>query len=30
MDEYDAHDDLRVVAERAAKHNNNPPGHVDV
>jgi len=30
MDEYDAHDDLRVVAKRNAKHNNRPPGHEDV
>lgn len=30
MDEYDAHDDLRVVAERNAKTNNNPPGRQDV
>ncbi|MGB4761916.1 MAG: CBS domain-containing protein [Candidatus Saccharimonas sp.] len=26
VDEYDAHDDLRSVAERNAKHNNNTPG----
>ena len=26
VDEYDIHDDLRVVAERNAKGNNNPPG----
>lgn len=30
MDEYDAHDDLRAVAERNAKTNNNPPGRRDV
>jgi CBS domain containing-hemolysin-like protein len=30
MDEYDSHDDLRVVAKRNAKHNNNPAGRVDV
>lgn len=26
VDEYDAHDDLRAVAERNAKRNNNAPG----
>jgi Mg2+/Co2+ transporter CorB len=30
IDEFDAHDDLRVVAERQARRNNNAPGSVDV
>ncbi len=30
VDEFDLHDDLRVVAERSAKSNNNPPDHTDV
>lgn len=30
VDEYDAHDDLRAVAERNAKRNNNAPGSTDV
>ena len=30
VDEYDAHDDLRVVAERNAKQNNNAAGSTDV
>lgn len=30
VDEYDLHDDLRVVAERNAKSNNNPPHATNV
>lgn len=30
VDEYDAHDDLRAVAERNAKQNNNAVGSTDV
>ncbi len=30
IDEYDVHDDLRVAAERGAKHNNNSPSGKDV
>lgn len=29
-DEYDVHDDLRIVAERNAKDNNNPPHATNV
>ena len=30
VDEYDAHDDLRAVAERNARRNNNAPGSTNV
>ncbi len=30
VDEFDVHDDLRVVAERSAKTNNHPPHATDV
>ena len=30
IDEFDQHDDLRAVAERSARHNNNPPHAADV
>lgn len=30
VDEYDAHDDLRVVAERNAKRNNDAPGSTNL
>jgi CBS domain containing-hemolysin-like protein len=30
VDEFDLHDDLRVVAERNATHNNNPPHATNV
>ncbi len=30
VDEFDLHDDLRVVAERSAKDNNNPPHAMNV
>jgi CBS domain containing-hemolysin-like protein len=30
VDEYDLHDDLRIVAERHASHNNNPPHATNV
>ncbi len=30
VDEFDLHDDLRVVAERNASHNNNPPHATNV
>ncbi|MFZ1258593.1 MAG: CBS domain-containing protein [Candidatus Saccharimonas sp.] len=30
VDEFDVHDDLRIVAERSAKTNNNPPHHKNV
>jgi CBS domain containing-hemolysin-like protein len=30
IDEYDEHDDLRKVAARSAKTNNNPPEGKDV
>jgi CBS domain containing-hemolysin-like protein len=30
VDEFDLHDDLRVVAARNAKHNNHPPKATDV
>lgn len=30
VDEFDVHDDLRVVAARNAKTNNNPPGATNV
>lgn len=30
VDEYDVHDDLRIVAERNAKSNNNPPHATNV
>ena len=30
VDEFDVHDDLRLVAERSSKYNNNPTGGADV
>ncbi len=30
VDEYDVHDDLRIVAERNARENNNPPHATNV
>lgn len=30
VDEYDVHDDLRIVAERSARDNNNPPHATNV
>ncbi len=30
VDEFDAHDDLRVVAARNVRHNNSPKNHKDV
>ena len=30
VDEFDVHDDLRIVAARAAKQNNNPPNATDI
>lgn len=30
IDEFDVHDDMRLVAERSAKHRNNPPEGKDV
>ena len=30
VDEFDVHDDLRVVAARNARDNNNPPSRTDV
>jgi CBS domain containing-hemolysin-like protein len=30
IDEYDLHDDLRAVAARSAKSNNNPPRATNV
>lgn len=30
IDEFDVHDDMRLVAERSASHRNNPPKKTDV
>jgi len=30
VDEYDVHDDLRIVAARSARDNNNPPHSTNV